>query len=126
MIWLGLMLSLLASLLIAACTSDSDCSSSGTGRTVIDWVDFIKFDGITYWRLPAEASSPIDADDLGAPFAEVPFKVSDEVTDPRYRTKDGDATFLEIGTVVYRLSDYEPSFRLAVPPDGDVRIYEAA
>lgn len=121
----GLLWGLLIALLIAGCTPDSDGSASETGGGSIDWVNFIRFDGITYMSLPSRASSPIDAGDIDSPFAEVQFKVAGEVTDRSYQPRDGDAAFLEIGTVIYRLSDYEPSFRLAVRRNGDVRVYEA-
>lgn len=119
-------------MLVAGCSSGSDDSASGgaaagsgEAATVIDWVDFIQFNGVSYLRLPEQASSSLDAGDLGDPFTEVLFTLSGVVTDPGYRPNDGDAAFLEVGTIVYRLSDYAISFRLAVRQDGGVRVYEA-
>ena len=108
-------LALLAALALApACTS---------GVTTVDWVDFIQFDEIRYFR----ASPPVAIDDsyLGTQFAQVKFNVSDNVTDPYYRSEDGDAAFLDVGTPVYEVRGYSPNFRLAASFDGQLILYEA-
>jgi len=62
----------------------SGCKES---QVAIDWVDFVQLDGIHYLR----NDYTIDANSLGSRIGEVKFKVSDNVNDPNYKTKDGDA-----------------------------------
>jgi hypothetical protein len=99
------------------------------GPTVhIDWVNFIKLDGITY--VAAAPFGPgvgrdLRQSDLGAEVARIAFKLDGNVNDPSYRSKDGDAAFLEPGTPVYVLRGYSPSFRLAASLRGGLVLYEA-
>lgn len=71
------------------------------GHTIIDWVDFIKWNGIEYNGI----YSGILADEkyIGEKLGEVKFKVADNVTNPSYKTKDGDAAFHEKGTEIYTI-----------------------
>ncbi|WP_299094220.1 hypothetical protein [uncultured Metabacillus sp.] len=71
------------------------------GQTIIDWVDFIKWDGIEYNGI----HSGVLADEkfIGEKLGEVKFKVADNVTNPGYKTKDGDAAFHEKGTEIYKI-----------------------
>ena len=89
---------------------------------IVDWADIVKFKGITYLSA-SEAGGvgrPLKKEDLGPKFAEVRHKLQDNVNDPAYETKNGDAGFLEAGTAVYEVKGYDPSFRLAAYND----IYE--
>ncbi len=82
---------------------------------IVDWADIVKFEGITYLAA-SEAGGvgrPLKKEDLGPKFAEVRHKLQDNVNDPAYETKNGDAGFLEPGTPVYEVEGYDPSFRLA-------------
>lgn len=90
---------------------------------IIDWVDFVKWNGVMYIALPA-ANNHLPETALGAQVGTVKKKVADVVTDPAYATQDGDAAFLPIATAIYSLKDYRTSFRLAVKTSGVV-IYEA-
>ncbi|MFP5299371.1 MAG: hypothetical protein ACLGHL_10335, partial [Actinomycetota bacterium] len=49
----------------------------------------------------------------------------DDVDDPQYEPRDGDAAFLEVGSRIYEVTGYEPSFRVAAVVDGEVLVYEA-
>jgi hypothetical protein len=100
------------------------CALTAT-HAIIDWVDFIKFDGITYLANRSETSQPLQAHDLGRVFATVQFKLEGNVDDPTYQTRDGDAAFLEPGTPVYTVKDYAPHFRLAVKQQEGILLYEA-
>lgn len=94
--------------------------------TIIDWVPFIQFHGISYIAVQTGAADTlIQADDLGPQFAEVQFMVADNVQDPAYRVKDGDAAFLPAGTPVFRVTGYDPQFRLAATQDGQLMLFEA-
>ncbi|MDQ0897653.1 MULTISPECIES: hypothetical protein [unclassified Paenibacillus] len=73
-------------------------------KTIIDWVDFLKLNGISYtysWQ-----AALTDPSMLGDEISKIAFQVADNVNDVHYATKDGDAAFLPIGTVVYAIKDY--------------------
>lgn len=112
-----MMLSLLV-VLVAGCRS----SILGGIQTEIDWVDFIKWDGKEYIVINTGAL----ADELyvGEQLGEVQFKVAENVTNPSYKTKDGDAAFHEKGTEIYAV---EAESDLIAVKDGQVingyRIY---
>ena len=117
--------------LLAACTSGDKppptVEASATPvqpptAVIIDWVDFIHFDGIEYLR--ATRSVTIDETGIGPQFSTVQFNVSENVTDPSYRPKDGDAARLDAGTPVYEVRGYAPEFRLAARSDGRLLLYE--
>jgi len=89
---------------------------------MIDWVDFIKFNGIAYLR--SAQSSSIPAANLSA-YANIRFKVADVVGDPGYQIKDGDSAYLEIGTPIYSVQGYLPEFRILALSGEQQIIYEA-
>lgn len=69
----------------------------------IDWVDFIKLDGKEYDGIYTGVIA--DPEDIGETVGEVQFKVADEVTNPNYKIKDGDAAFWEKGTTIYAVKN---------------------
>ncbi|KOS68897.1 hypothetical protein AEA09_10315 [Lysinibacillus contaminans] len=69
------------------------------GQTIIGWVDFIKWDGKEYIAINTGALA--DEQYVGKQLGTVQFKVADNVTNPSYKTKDGDAAFHEKGTEIY-------------------------
>jgi hypothetical protein len=75
----------------------------------IDWVEFIKFNDRMY--LLNYNSYPIAEENL-IPYDTIRFKLSGNVNDPNYRSKNGDASFLDVGTPVYYINGYSPLFRL--------------
>ena len=89
------------------------CGPVQTSHVIIDWVDFIKWNGVSYLALP-NAGAQLPATALGAQVGTVKKKVADVVDDPAYQTQNGDAAFLPIGTSIYALAGYRTSFRLAV------------
>lgn len=88
----------------------------------IDWVDFVQVGGTHYVAAPASDTS--DAD-LGPVYAKVKFRVSDNVCDPGYRIKDGDAAFLEAGTPLRLVNGHPAAEELAARRDGRLVIYQA-
>lgn len=96
------------------------------GNGLISWVDFIKFNDITYHADGYNYDNSLSFDDLGPQFDTVNFKVADNVHTTRYSTKNGDAAYLEKGTPVYTINGYAPEFRLAVMENYRVKIYEAS
>lgn len=71
----------------------------GSSQTEIDWVDFIKWDDseydVVYDGILADKSL------IEKEIGEVQFKVADNVSNPSYKLKDGDAAFHEKGTKLY-------------------------
>lgn len=104
MTWLGLM----------------SCSAPAASVTTqIDWVNFIKFKGITYNGDPLNQGRTLQESDLGPQFAKVTFKVSGNITTNGYQAQNGDAAFLSAGTQVYMVKGYQPTFRLAAHDAND-------
>ncbi len=91
---------------------------------IIDWVNFVRFGGITYLA-SSDAGRELQPADLGAKFATVRFRLDGNVHDPGYQTRDGDAAFLDAGTPLYRVQGYAATFRLAARQDGRIVLYEA-
>ena len=115
-----LALGMLAATLLVGCVG---CAVQPP-MAVIDWVNFIRFHGVTYLA-SFDAGRELQAGDLGAQYAIVRFHVADTVHDPGYRLQDGDAAYLAVGTPVYRVVGYAPTFRLAARQDGRILLYEA-
>ena len=103
-----------------------ECKVGGANAT-IDYVDFVMLEGTTYINNYPEKNL-LTEEDLGEPIGEVLCRLSDNVTDPGYDSQNGDAGFLEPGTIVYAVIGYDPSFRVAASgglnPDG-YTLYEA-
>lgn len=110
-------------LLLTSCASINQLNQQPV--TMIDWVNFIKFNGITYLAAQDETGRALEQADLGPEVAQVQLKLADNVTDPNYRSKDGDAAFLERGTRIYTVQGYAPQARLAAQHDGRITLYEA-
>jgi hypothetical protein len=94
-------------------------------KTIIDWVNFVKLNGITYSADLTYAGRELEKSDLGSAYANVKFKVADNISDSNYMIKDGDAAFLEAGTPVYTVNGYKPEFRLAAYLNGRIVLFEA-
>lgn len=81
----------------------------------IDWVDFVKWDGRSYEAMYNRALT--DPSDIGPGVGEVKFKLEGNVHTPGYRSKNGDAAYLEPGTVLYELKSRPDRSILAVRDD---------
>ncbi|RAV20471.1 hypothetical protein [Paenibacillus contaminans] len=89
----------------------SGCRSIG-GQTIIDWVDFLKLNGISYTgQWSAVVTDPAQ---IGGEIGKVKFNVADNVHHSGYKTKEGDAAFLPKGTVVYEVNGYPDRSFVAV------------
>lgn len=71
------------------------------GQSVIDWVDFIQWNDHDYTGVLN--SELADASFIDKEIGEVRFKVADNVSNPSYQLKDGDAAFHEKGTKLYSI-----------------------
>ena len=63
-------------------------------------------------------------EDLGPELFRVAFRL-DGYAGFDYRSQDGDAGYLDLGTPVYAVKGYAPEFRLATASDGRVTLFEA-
>lgn len=122
-----LALVLIPSLILVACASlpSANGQPSSNQGVQIDWIDFIRFGGITYTAPPAGSGRPLMGSDLGPVFATVKFKLDGNVRNPNYQSKDGDAAFLNPGTKVYSVKGYKSTFRLAAYQNGEIQLYES-
>ncbi|UOQ44972.1 hypothetical protein MUN89_03200 [Halobacillus salinarum] len=113
---------LILALFLTACQRPAP---GGSSSTVIDWVDFVKWDGVEYHRVNDRVLSSTDM--LGDKVGEVNFKVDENVTNPSYQTKNGDAAFLHKGTNLYQVKG-NPSWIAVKDPNevNDYRLYQAS
>jgi hypothetical protein len=115
---------------LTSCTPTGQPPASGCPRSVagggslIDWVNFVRLNGIEYVA-PPSISSSLQPNQLGPVVATVHCRMDGSVLDPGYRPKDGDAGFLNPGTPLYAVNAYKPSFRLAARQDGRLTLFEA-
>lgn len=109
--------------LLGGCAQSGDDVQSGDdaqSHIDIDWVNFVKLGGIQYMR----TDYLIDAEKLGSQISEVKFKVSDNVNNPNYIVKDGDAAYLEKGTPIFNINGYKSSFRIAIKSANEIIMYQ--
>lgn len=74
------------------------------GQVVIDWIDFIHIDGKEYYGIHSGVLADISF--IGEKIGTVKFKVTDNVKNPSYKIKDGDAAFHEKGTEIFQIKDH--------------------
>lgn len=113
---------LLASLILvlAACSVSPSKLQLDTSNSIIDWVDFVKWNGGTY-----EANNEVNslekewqpADEVG-----VVTYMLDGHAGINHKTKNGDASYLPKGTKLFAIKGYDPEFRLLA----DGKVYEAS
>lgn len=106
-------------LVLIGCTKDWNPMR----HTIIDWVDFVKLEGGTYQALYGVVLSDPGLV-TGEVAGKVKFHVDENVTNPSYETKEGDAAFLEEGTKLYVIQGLDPTSYLAVKDDTKVGGYK--
>lgn len=115
---------------LVACSSDNNSSPSNdegeskSGIIEIDWVDFVVLNDINYHRGYMD-NYKLQKDKVGKVIGKVEFTVANNIYDPKYKVKNGDAAFLEKGTNIYKLKDYSTNFRVAVYSNNEWILYEA-
>ena len=115
---------------LVACSSDNNSSPSNdegeskSGIIEIDWVDFVVLNDINYHRAYMD-NYKLQKDKVGKVIGKVEFTVANNIYDPKYKVKNGDAAFLEKGTNIYKLKDYSTNFRVAVYSNNEWILYEA-
>ena len=73
------------------------------GGSKIDWVDFIRLDGIEYQGIHTGALA--NKVYIGKKIGTVKFKVADNVKNPNYKIRNGDAAFHEKGTEIFQIKN---------------------
>jgi hypothetical protein len=93
-----------------------------------DYIDFVQVGGVTYHAATRpESGQALRDGDLGTQVAAVRCKLAEHIVeDPAQRYLDGDAAYLDKGTVLYAVKGYRPTFRLAARRDGELALFEAA
>jgi hypothetical protein len=108
-------------LLLAACGG----GGGGTGSDSRDYIDFVRFGGVTYYVADHGVGRPITAGDLGPEIARVRANPPTSGSPLAYRPRDGDAAYVAVGSPVFSVRGYRPGFRLAASHHGRLRLYEA-
>ncbi|MGZ4123208.1 MAG: hypothetical protein ACXVOI_08355 [Tumebacillaceae bacterium] len=98
------------------------CEPKSQTTTIIDWADFINLNGASY-QLVYDAAIR-DPSFVQEQVGEVKFKVADNVTDPQYKIKNGDAAFWQPGTKIYAIKNYPKHEYVAIPSDKAVNGYK--
>lgn len=90
------------------------------GMSKISWIDCIQYNGERYM---SESYPPevIDKSKIGSKIGIVTFNVARKVGNPSYKFRNGDATYLEVGTVLYAIAE-EPDM-IAAYVDGSYLVY---
>ncbi|OLN22259.1 hypothetical protein BTO30_10955 [Domibacillus antri] len=105
-------------LLCICCLFLASCNI-GTGMSTIDWVDFIKFNGRQYEGIYSGVAA--DPKMAGGEIGQVQFMVVDNISNPHYRPKNGDAAFWEKGTKIFSVKG-EPDM-IAVQDEHEIHGY---
>jgi hypothetical protein len=111
---------------LAGCLLLAACGGGGGSPAAEprDYLDFVRFGGVTYHVADHGVGRPIASDDLGPRFAVVRANPPTSGPPLTYRPRDGDAAFLPVGSPVFTVKGYHPSFRLAASHHGRLRLYE--
>ncbi|WP_152394917.1 hypothetical protein [Paenibacillus guangzhouensis] len=113
-------------LLWLAMVTITACNAIGNpikGNAIIDWVDFVKINHKTYNGLYDAVLADPGVVLRERVVGKVAFRVGDVVTNPEYRTKDGDAAFLEIGTELYEVEGYKDQSLIAAKDEHAIHGY---
>ncbi|MCR2823729.1 hypothetical protein [Lederbergia panacisoli] len=81
------------------------CNQLFQSNVVIDWVDFLQFEGEEYLGSQLEIADP---NLIGEKIGEIKHMLEGNVRNPNYKSKNGDAAFLSVGTVLYEIKN-EPN-----------------
>ena len=89
------------------------------GMSLIDWVDYIQINNIKYYK--DINKTPIGYSLIDKKIGIVKFNVSKNVHNSSYKFRNGDATFLEVGTEINSLKS--DNNKIAIKIDGLYYLY---
>lgn len=92
---------------------------------IIDYVDFVRHDGIFYSASYASFGRPIGSSDLGPERFRIKNTLSVTNCDPHHQPVDGDAAYVPTGEPVFAVKGYAPTFRVAARHNNTLTLYEA-
>ncbi|WP_421383278.1 hypothetical protein ACOJQI_02635 [Bacillus salacetis] len=130
-IWL--VFALILTIVLNACGTENESVSSPDnndaaprecydGEVIVDYVDFLKINDITYEGFYREANEGPDPKiQKGDKIGEVTFMLAD-CAPPEYISQNGDAAFLEAGTPIHEVKGYPSD--LMVEADGKLYIVD--
>jgi hypothetical protein len=84
------------------------------------WADTFRFAGKDY----INSHQIITKERISVKIGEIEKSLADKPVDPDHQMKDGEATFLPIGTVLYQIKGIETSEKIAVYISGKYYIYK--
>ena len=96
---------------------------------IADWIDLIRFDGVTYYRRARKGSGisneeeRLNQSQLGPLLYRVAFSLDSNLLPSGYQIQDGDAAYLQPGTAIHSVIGYDSSLRLAAMVNGEIRLY---
>jgi hypothetical protein len=82
------------------------------GKAKISWSDCIQINNTKYFR--GYNTSKVEASTVGDKIGEVTFNVSKKVSNPKYRFRNGDATFLDVGTEIYKIRNVDNAIAVEI------------
>lgn len=86
---------------VSACSAAALLLSACGPGVMIDYVDFVRLNGIEYVAGPERGLPPLPEAALGPAAGKVNKQLAGHVSDPSYGPRDGDAGLLESGTTLY-------------------------
>lgn len=107
--------------IMAGCSNGQPLQGIGQSQqaqSVIDWVDIIRWNDTDYVN-NHEVNQLNEEWPMGDELGKVSFKM-DGHAGANYQMKNGDASYLEIGTKLYEMEGYDPAFRILA----DGKVYE--
>ncbi|WP_153731668.1 hypothetical protein [Sporosarcina obsidiansis] len=107
-------------LLLAGCSADPSRLLPSSQQTIIDWVEFVKWNDTTYTA--NYETNELNKDwETGEVLGEVKYML-DGHAGTNHKSKNGDAAYLPKGTKLYEIKGYDPAFRILA----DGRVFEVS
>ncbi len=102
------------------------CPHSPRSSSFVDWVPFVRHEGRMYYEQTVQADEPqLTEQSLVGTVGTVECMLGDEVQDPDYQPRDGDAAYLASGTQLWSVPGFDPSFRLVADTRDRLLLFEA-
>jgi len=89
-------------IVIILITVNFDLRLDRFGAAKIHWIDCVQINSTKYYG--DNNKSIVKSTEIGNKIGEVTFHVAGKVGNPKYRFRDGDATFLNVGTEIYSIN----------------------
>ncbi|MGD6855860.1 hypothetical protein ACQCVO_12355 [Bacillus infantis] len=104
------LISIIAVLILSACSSIGRVAKDCPPNAVIEWIDVLMVNGIKY-EGGGEGLSEGETPEKGKKIGEVTYTLADNAC-LGHKLKNGDAAFLPVGTEIYEISGYRSDFRV--------------